>query len=447
MTNNFFSKVSLSFLKRNIKVISVALFLLFLNWQCISPPDFLGGDLLPEQDELSVKSDTSFLLSAYTIGYDTLSTSNFTDAVLGETLDDIFGHTRSSFATQFRLGYLEHDWGENPTIDSVVLTLKLKDELGDAPLDFNVFELTDSLLTDNEYNAFDPVESYDPDPKGSTIAPFTGEEDLLRIYLDNNWVMGRLIYPTIADTTIMATQENFLKHFYGFYVKPSAETTLSEPAKGMYYFDFTNIQSRMMVYYKNDDHDTDTSSLSYPYVFTEDGQRYNHYEHNFDETSNDLGLNFNPPDEGAEQDSVFYVKGLGGAMGVIVLDDILEWSSKMPIAINRAELRIEPENHDAMPKDSILNQLYVFRMEDNKRYNIADLVIDEENYGGNYIKSKGYYSFNITHHLQSLLKSSDPNDKLYIEGRNSYMRANNVVLRSGNHSQGRIKLVITYINL
>src|SRR6056297_2563986 len=106
MINIFFSKVNRTFLKRNLKVISVALFFLFLNWQCISPPDFLGEDLLPEQDELSVKSDTSFLLSAYTTSYDTLSTSYFTDAVLGETLDDIFGHTRSSFATQFWLGAL-----------------------------------------------------------------------------------------------------------------------------------------------------------------------------------------------------------------------------------------------------------------------------------------------------------------------------------------------------
>ncbi|MFP4556809.1 MAG: DUF4270 family protein [Bacteroidales bacterium] len=447
MTNIFYSKNRLAFFKRNVKVISVATIFLFLNWKCISPPDFLGGDLLPEQDELNLESDTSFTLSAFTQSYDTISTTYFTDAILGETLDDIFGHTRSSFVTQFRLGALEHSWGTNPTIDSVVFTLKLKEKLGDAPMHVDVFDLTDSLSGSTEYNAFDPIENYDPDPKGSTTTPYTGEDDLLKIYLDNNWVMEKLVDPTIADTTIMSTQEDFLEHFYGFYVKPSEETSLSEPAKGMYYFDFTSIQSRLMVYYKNDELESDTASLSFSYVFTEEAQRYNQYEHNFDEASDDIGLTFNPPDDGNEQDSVFYVKGLGGAMGVIVLDDILEWSNKMPIAISRAELRIEPESHDAMPKDTLLNQLFAFRMDDNQRHNIEDFVVDEENFGGKFIKHKGYYSFNITHHLQSLLNSSNPDDKLYIEGRSSYVRANNVVLRSGNHPEGRIKLVVTYINL
>ena len=69
----------------------VKIYLLFFTisltaWQCVSPPDYLGGDLLPNQDIYRVKTDTSFVLSAYTEPYDSIITAGFTNALVGDSL-------------------------------------------------------------------------------------------------------------------------------------------------------------------------------------------------------------------------------------------------------------------------------------------------------------------------------------------------------------------------
>ncbi len=84
-------------------------------------------------------------------------------------------------------------------------------------------------------------------------------------------------------------------------------------------------------------------------------------------------------------------------------------------------------------------------MKDDTRENLVDRLVAEEDFGGDYSKSKKYYSFNITNHLQELLKNPD-NDAIYVEPSNAYERAGGAVLRSGSHSS-RMKLIITYTKL
>jgi len=95
-----------AFLSQKFKGIKLPFFFLFFSvvfWQCVSPPDFLGGDLLPDGDVFRVKTDTSFQFSVYTSDYDSLNTAQFGTAVVGETFDPIFGRSRASFLSQILL--------------------------------------------------------------------------------------------------------------------------------------------------------------------------------------------------------------------------------------------------------------------------------------------------------------------------------------------------------
>ncbi|HDP55609.1 MAG TPA: DUF4270 family protein [Bacteroidetes bacterium] len=447
MTKSNFLFKTLKKPTKNLFSFSLLITLSLLLWQCVSPPDFLGGDLLPEDDFVKVKTDTSFIVSAYTQRYDTVNTLDFAEAIIGETWDEVFGRTKASFLTQIKLGYLDKFYGTNPSIDSAFLYLKLSDQLGEVPMFFAVYELSDSLSADSIYNAIDPLGDnvYNTEPIGETPNGYTGQDDIIKIPINTSWIFDKLIDPITEDSTIVESQDNFLKHLYGLYVAPTSP--LSAYGKGMYYINYPSTDSKMVVYYKNDEQEVDTISQQYTYVFASSNLRYNHFQHSTEEASSEVAVQFNyNPDEPLVQDSVFYIKGLGLARGVIVLEDVVSWLDSMPIAINRAELRFELEEHENLPDDTLINKLFLYRIVDNERVALTDYLVDNASFGGSYSKSKKYYSFNITYHLQSLLQEANPDLNIYVEQINAYLRANGAVLRSGNHSS-RIKLIITYTKL
>jgi hypothetical protein len=427
---------------RRFKFFSFLVLITLSSWQCVSPPDFVGRDLLPPQDVFRVKTDTSFSLSAFTQKYDSINSSNFTNAIVGETYDAVFGKSISSFLTQLSLPRVAHKFGTNPVVDSAFLFLSLGAQLGNEPIQIGVYELADSLAADSAYNGLANIDKFvDPVEIGASVLSYNGDETILKIPIDTSWVKNKLILPTYVDTNMMMSQANFLKYVFGIRVAP--KNSFAGYAKGMYYFDYTNSNSKLSIYYKNDEHETDTTNTnsSFSYVFTRDNSRFNHFQHDFSLADPSISISFNSEDP--TQDSVFYVKGLGAARGKIVFDDIMNWLDSMPIAINRAELRFELEEQPALPADTLLTNLTLYTLENSVKTELLDRIINEENFGGKYNKSKKNYSFNITHHIQSLLNDPEKDRIILVEPLFASQRANGAVLRSGSHSH-KIKLIITY---
>lgn len=441
MTNSKFARPLFCSMKK-FKVFSISLLFALSLWQCVSAPDFLGGEILPDDDFFRVKTDTSFQLSAYTQAYDSLNTAGFTLAMLGETFDPIFGKSRASFLTQLYLGWLDHSFGTNPTVDSAFLVLYLNDKLGNEPIEIGVFELADSLVANTAYNGLANIDHLISNIEiGTSATPYTGEEVKLKIPISNDWILNRIINPSLEDSTIMSSQTNFVKHLPGIYLAP--KNTFASYAKGMYAFNYTSLESKLLIYYKNDAvlEDEKNENYNFSLVFSTYNARFNHFEHDHSLADPAIAVNFNTPEN--SQDTVLYVKGLGSVRSEIFLDDITKWIEKMPVSINRAELRIELEDHNQMPADTLLNQLLLYTLEDNQRMNLIDRSINEERFGGKYSKSKKYYSFNITYHLQSLLNDPSLKRSIIVEPRYAYNSAEGAVLRSSAHSQP-MKLIITY---
>ena len=76
---------------------------------CYNEPDFIGGNLIPSGDLTSVKIDTTFEVSAYTIKVDSVTSSDFLYGILGCLNSPIFGKTKSDFLTKVYLGTFKED--------------------------------------------------------------------------------------------------------------------------------------------------------------------------------------------------------------------------------------------------------------------------------------------------------------------------------------------------
>lgn len=428
-------------LRKGLIVLSVILVTSMLFWRCISPPDYLGGDLLPSQDLVKVKTDTSFQLSAYTQDYDSINTAYFATSVLGETYDPIFGRTKAKFFTQLAIPKIGHTFGTNPTIDSAFIYISLADKLGDEPISIGVYELADSLQQNKSYNGIGNVDRFISEIEiASLLTPYSGEEKLLKIPINHSWIQEKLFQATQNDTTIFGSQANFLKHLYGICVKP--KNTFASYAKGIYMFDYKNTSSKLSIYYKNDEQEESVkTNLTFTLFFSDGLARFNHFEHDLSVADPSLAMSFSPNEN--TQDSVFYIKGLGTTRGKIVLKDIQQWVDLMPVAINRAELRLELEDHQSMPADSLLRSIIFYTEKDGVRSSLLDILINQEAFDGRYKNSKKYYSFNITNYLQTLLNNPEEEPAFYVEPAYAYANPYGAVIRSWNNSR-RMKLIITY---
>jgi hypothetical protein len=129
----------------------------------------------------------------------------------------------------------------------------------------------------------------------------------------------------------------------------------------------------------------------------------------------------------------------------------------MPIAINRAELRIDIQE-DAS-KDSIISPLLYYYNRDtdtssfkNYRATSTNDLIYLYDYSitqvqaARYSKPKKYYSIDITFHLQNLLKGKIKQDYFYLEPSDFKVNYKEGIFRTGKNSN-RIKLIITYSKL
>lgn len=412
---------------------------------CYNEPDFIGGNLIPQGDLASIKIDTSFELSAYTVKterVDSISSSGFTYATLGCLNSPIFGKTKADFLTKVLLSTTRGSkplFGTSPEIKSLTLSFSLNSFYGDKKtiLNAKLYELKDTLSDYYYYYGLEPIDKdvlYYPTQIGTAI--YTGDT-LLTFVIDN--VIGQKILNADLDSATVASNANFTNYFKGFYV--TCDDIVGSNGV-MYFFDFINTATTMkLTYIKPDKTDT---TYTFSIGSTQPPARYNHFSHDYTQ-ANPL-YKIKNLDETEIQDSVFYVESLAGVKGLIKLDGIEEWLKKMPIAINYAELRIEPENYIGMPKDSTVDILYYSvdkrGLTSTQDQNIASDQ-SEPTYA-KYNKAKKYYAINLTTHIQSILAGKVTDKSIYITP--SLASSGRTVLRSGSHSK-RMKLIITYTKL
>ncbi|NVO08442.1 MAG: DUF4270 family protein [Bacteroidales bacterium] len=415
---------------------------------CYNEPEFIGKNLIPTSDLKSVKIDTSFKVSAYTVKTDSIPTGVYSTAVLGCYNSKIFGRTKSDFLVQLLImkttDTILKKMSPRPEPDSLILYVPLSRSWGTKNKEINikVFELKDTLNYSIYYNGLEKTLDGKYYPTQINMPTIYKGEDTLKIRFTNEFAR-KLIN---ADTTILTSNTQFLKFMRGLYIT-SDEYSGSD---GVLYF-FKN-GMLMRLFYNSHQGGVKHDTL---FTYGTGSGRYNHFIHNFDSAEPDFKIK--NLDDTTHQDTVFYISGLGGARGLIKLDGFGEWAKKMPIAINRAELRVDIQ--EDISKDSIISPLLYYYNRDNDTSSIKGYratstndVINLYDYSltqiqsSKYYKPKHYYSIDITFHLQNLLKGKIKRNYFYLEPSDFKVNYKEGIFRTGK-SSNRMKLIITYSKL
>ena len=137
-------------MKRIIYCTLALLTCIFLS-SCNNQSSEIGLDLL---DNLV---DTEFMdtisIEAYSMLEDTINTTNTSANIVGHLSDPVFGNSDAGIYAQFTLSGSAVNFGDNPIIDSAVLTLQISGFYGDtnSKVDIRVHELTESLDSETQY--------------------------------------------------------------------------------------------------------------------------------------------------------------------------------------------------------------------------------------------------------------------------------------------------------
>ncbi len=406
------------------KLLLLAGFLMFITLiSCNKQPEKIGDGIQPDRNLLNVSySDTAGIV-AYSETEDSIRTDAVTTIMAGSINDPVFGTTVAGFYSQFRLSSTAPSFGTNPVADSLVLQIAYSGSYGDTTLEqtFRVYELTEDIFVDSSYYSasFKQTDNIDytafthlPHPE----APFAFGGDtldpMIRLRLSdiNTQLMQKLITATEAD---LDSNTSFQSYFKGLYV--TAEPSVS--GGSISYFSLSNSNTRLILYYKNDEED----SLSYSYYVTTADEHYNVFNHNQYQNASPGLIHQVINHDTLLGDNLLYLQSMSGIKTRIRFPKLWERPEfiNKTIIVNEAKLFIS-----GIEKDETFTapaNLVLVSDDGDGSYTVLDDQLEGSSYfGGEYKSSVNEYQFRLTKYVQDMLLNGKDRDDfgllLYISG-------------------------------
>jgi Domain of unknown function (DUF4270) len=259
-----------------------AFFLLsvFFLSSCKKYDDELGYNLLTNTGQALGTVVDSFNIVAYTVNEDSIKSDSLSLGLLGAVNDPDFGVTSSNLYMQCLLEEINIDFGTNPLLDSIVLTIDMDKE--DAPYGnvnsntkVNVFKMDELLLSGDQYYS-----NYQP-ALGNQIGTWTGrlnpkdtswfyedgnlqsQEGLLRLRLNDDF--GQEFFSADA----FGSNESFLSFLNGIAILPD-ESSLSSGEGSVAPVNLNSTDSKLTLYFND--------SLKKEFVISDQSERMMNYE-------------------------------------------------------------------------------------------------------------------------------------------------------------------------
>ena len=437
---------SISKIARSLAIFTLTLFVL---GSCEKKENTIGSGFL-DGEKFGSGIYRSTKINAYTKENEKIRTSGTSVNLIGAYQDVIFGMTKSSFGIQVSLSKEDPDFGTNPIVDSVVLTMPyLGREVGDSimdyntdsifgnnsiPMSFKISQLTKFLHPDSAYYSTidlptsdeifnNPAFVFSPDSIVLTHLDTTdtGADTTIvskiaasfRQKLDNNFFQQNIL--DLEGSHLLESNSNFItNHINGFVF----ETESTDGA--IYTFNMFKNTS-LMIYYKNDDKDVKGNPLpqqEFELDFSNILSRVNKYE--FDRSAADPSLitQLTPGYDGTQGSDFLYIQGMSGLESNVELftDKVqLDTLREENWLINRAELvyRVSDDNGNAVAPPFRLMLANSDSLDvAGSDYRIIDYIIEPASFDG-YLRSdatiltdnteKRYYKFRITNHVSAIL--------------------------------------------
>ncbi len=416
-------------------------------------PENIGLPLLPGEDLLNALFTDSLTLISHTVKDDSLPTKNVLPILLGNLLDPIFGVTKSSLFTQFSLSKANPNFGTNPVLDSVVLSLVYNvsglniQYYGNlTPQKFDVYELSEALDKNSTYYSNKLLlfrikigsAVITPRAKADSVAVDTLKFPAhLRIKLNTGMFQSFL-----DSTSSYNSHSSFQNVFKGIYIVSS--TMPSSRQGAILYMNLADVYSRLTLYYHNA-----SDTTSYYFGTRTECTRYSYFEHDYSMTT-DIQQQLNSASN-IQSDKVF-VQPMAGVRTKITMPYINDFFKNQKVAINKAELILPVDPNSFSGNDSAYSPSakLVATIADSAKGPLVmpDYFEGATYFGGDYDAVNKVYKFNIARYVQQVLNGTIKNQGLYIITNARPTTANRVQLVGGNKTlSNRMRLKITYTPL
>ena len=431
---------------------------------CLKPESSIGLGLQPETDLLNLVTTDTLTLEIFTVREDSLETDELSTAVLGRVFQPRIGWTTAGFATQLRLSAPGVNFGTNPQVDSVFLSLRFTgDTYGQlSPQSLLVQQLTDSISLDSTYYSnFNPEVTHDIlndelqgrvslNPSDDLII---GEDTIVsQIRLNLKPSLGQTILN--QDTSVFSNNESWLDFFPGIVVSTQGDGI------GAAGIDISSGLSLMRLHYHND---TDTSF--YDFLISPLSARVNMFSQDYVAALSTLN---SPANDSVFVDggrSLYIMSGAGLKTHIKIpflesinnsIDTISGDTTSLGCAIQKAELIFTLDDSYFDSRYPPQDQLYILtENSEGSPISTPDQMSLGVNIDGYYDSQNKTYRFNISRSIQHLLNRSsgayygnfspeNPIPPFYIVSSRAGISIQGVVLNGTDAGENRPRLVITY---
>jgi hypothetical protein len=401
------------------KIISLSLIIGLIAVSC-TDPNTIGLEVQPTSDNILISSANFDGLTSATESEDSLRTDEALNLILGNVaIDPTFTNSSAGFYTQILLTENNTDLGDNPFVDSVVLSYTYSGYYGKLEnfTSLDVLVLQDDIYKDSVYYSTSyPI----PTPGGmSYVESFSVSNDtekpLLKVKLNNDFGQD------ILDLENEALKDNevFLEKFKAISVVTSAQNT-------MLYLNPNGSNSFLKIYYHNDESGSDTLSLDFE--LGGDAARINLF-------------NPKPLSNLNQADDKVYIQSMAGYKTKITVSDLAVLADTLKgKAINKVTMSFDVEP-GSTSEYAAHDKLFLVRVnEEGKNVFLTDYTIEGETHFGGRLEDDKYV-FNITRYFYQLLNNDSYTNDLYLLPAGAAINANRTILSKD------IKLIIHYSKL
>ena len=431
---------------------------------CIKPESSIGLGLQPESDLLNLVTTDTLTLEIFTVREDSLETDELSTAVLGRVFQPRIGWTTAGFATQLRLSAPGVNFGTNPQVDSLFLSLRFTgDTYGQlSPQSLLVQQLADSISLDSTYYSnFNPEVTHDIlndelqeeislNPSDDLII---GEDTIVsQIRLNLKPSLGQTILD--QDTSVFNSNEAWLDFFPGIVVSTQGNGV------GAAGIDISSGLSLMRLHYHND---TDTSF--YDFLISPLSARVNMFSQGYVADLSSLNIPANDSVFVDGSRSLYIMSGAGLKTHLKIpflesinnsIDTISGDTISLGCAIQKAELIFTLDDSYFDSRYPPQDQLYILtENSEGSPISTPDQMSSGVNIDGYYDSQNKTYRFNISRSIQHLLNRSSgayygnfspeiPIPPFYIVSSRAGISIQGVVLNGTGAGENRPQLVITY---
>ena len=379
--------------------------LVIIIFNSCTDPNNLGLEVQPESDIITFNVTENFTWQeGFTISEDSLPSDETLSLLLGQINDPIFGENSAEFITQILLSANNNIIGENPEVDSVILSYSYSGYYGELE-DFssvNVQEIDFDIFKDSVYYS----NSFNLENTNSLVNTFAikkeNESPFLKISLKNTFGQKILDF----GETILQDNDNFLQNLRGLHVTANSQNTIL-------YLNPSALNTKLVIYYHNSSQD----SLELEFQLDNNTARVNL----FNDKSDVSILN---------DQSYKYIQSMAGyklLVNINGLDSIKKVLSGK--SINKAIMTFTIADDSQIDYPAHEKLLLVRLDNEDRNIFLTDYIIEGESYFGGTLQN-GEYNFNITRYLYQLINNNSYTNKLYLLPTGSTVNANRSILNN-----------------